>query len=107
MGRFSYWLFVYGVLVTLFFVLQAFVHQATKGADTWRKVAGNLAGGVFSSGWITLVLQTLWHRWWLLVWLAITLPLALAVDARLDSRYSQFWHAGNMRLNLRKALGLG
>jgi hypothetical protein len=106
-GRFSYWLFVYGILVTLFFVLRAFVRQAMQGADTWPGVAGNLAGGVLSSRWITLALQTLWNRWWLLTWLAITLPLALAVDAQLDSRYSQFWHAGNMRLNLRKALGLG
>ena len=37
----------------------------------------------------------------------VLLALALSVDARLDRRYSEFWHRDHMRLKLRKALGLG
>jgi hypothetical protein len=37
----------------------------------------------------------------------MTLWLALAVDRWLDRVYSQFWHDDNMRLKLRKAIGLG
>ena len=35
-GRWAYWLFVYGVLITAFFMLKGFVVSALNGTSTWR-----------------------------------------------------------------------
>jgi len=106
-GRWSYWLFVWGVLFTVFFMLRGFVMGALEGTSTWRQVALNVADTIVSSKWLGLALKTLWHHPWLIAWLVLTLWLALAVDRWLDRMYSHFWHDDNMRLKLRKALGLG
>jgi len=106
-GRWSYWLFVWGFVVTAFLTLHGFVAAAQTDAVTWRDVVRNIADTVLSSRWIGLALRTLWRHPWLVAWLALTLALALSVDARLDRRYSEFWHRDHMRLKLRKALGLG
>jgi uncharacterized protein (DUF2235 family) len=106
-GRWSYWLFVWGVIVTACFTFTRFVAGAGVGTETRKQVALNVADTIFSSKWIGLAGKTLWHHPWLLVWLVVTLWLALAVDTWLDARYSQFWHADNMRWKLRKAIGLG
>ena len=107
MGRWAYWLFVWGVLFAVFFMLKGFVTGALEGTGTWRQVVLNVADTIFSSKWIGLALRTLWHHPWLIAWLGLTLWLALVVDDWLDRRYSQFWHDDNMRLKLRKAIGLG
>jgi hypothetical protein len=106
-GRWSYWLFVWGVLLTVFFMLKKFVAGALAGTSAWKDVALNIADTMFSSKWIGLAGKTLWHHPWLVAWLVITLWLALDVDRRLDRRYSEFWHRDYLRLKLRKALGLG
>jgi uncharacterized protein (DUF2235 family) len=106
-GRWSYWLFVWGVILTAVFMLQGFVARAVAGTDMWKQVALNVADTIFSSKWIGLAGKTLWYHPWLVAWLVVTLWLALAVDSWLDSRYSQFWHADNMRWKIRKAIGLG
>jgi len=106
-GRWSYWLFVWGILFTAFFMVRGFVMGALEGTSTWRQVALNVADAIVSSKWLGLTLKTLWHHPWLIAWLVVTLWLALAVDRWLDRRYSHFWHDDNMRLKLRKALGLG
>ncbi|MDP2703567.1 MAG: hypothetical protein Q8P98_16005, partial [Candidatus Rokubacteria bacterium] len=106
-GRWSYWLFVWGVLFTVFFMLKGFAVGALEGTSTWRQVAVNVSDTIVSSKWIGLAFKTLWYHPWLIAWLVVTLWLALAVDRRLDRMYSQFWHRDYMRLKLRKALGLG
>lgn len=106
-GRWSYWLFVWGMVVTVLLTLHGFFAAAQSGTNTWRDVIRNVANTILSSQWIGLALQTLWRHPWLVAWLALTLALALWVDARLDARYSDFWHRDQMRLKLRKALGLG
>ena len=100
LGRASYWLFVWGVIIALLLCVKAVVLSAMRGASTWRDVAANFGfeSAVLSSPVIAVVL---------VVWLVVTLPLALTINARLDRRYSQFWHADYMRLKLRNALGLG
>jgi hypothetical protein len=51
-GRWAYWLFVYGVLITVFFMLQGFVVSALDGTSTWREVGSNVADTILSSsGW--------------------------------------------------------
>lgn len=106
-GRWSYRLFIYGVLVTALLVLWKFFGGVLKDTRTWRDVARNLAETLVSSNWIGLVLQTVWEHLWLIVWVGVTLILALWVDARLDRKYSQFWHRDNLRWELRRVLGLG
>jgi hypothetical protein len=105
LGRWSYWLFVWGVLITGLLTGRAYVLGALEGAQNWRDVVHNVADTLISSQWIGLLLQTLWRHPWLVAWLALTLALALWVDRQLDRRYSEFWH--DMRLKLRKTLGLG
>jgi hypothetical protein len=39
--------------------------------------------------------------------LAFTWALALWVDRKLDRRYSHFWQLNDLRLELRRTLGLG
>jgi uncharacterized protein (DUF2235 family) len=106
-GRWSYWLFVWGIGIAGLLVLRAFLAAAMRGTSTWREVAHNIAGTILSSQWLVLILETLWRNPWLVAWQAITLGIALWVDARLDARYSDFWHRDQLRLRLRKALGLG
>ncbi|TMA10943.1 MAG: DUF2235 domain-containing protein [Deltaproteobacteria bacterium] len=106
-GRWSYRLFIYAVLLTVFFMVRGFVGSARQGTTTGWEVAVNLANTIFSSQWIGLALQVLWEHPWLIAWFALTLALALWVDDRLDRSYSQFWHEDNMRWKLRKVLGLG
>ena len=106
-GRWSYRLFIYAVLLTVFFMVRGFVGSARQGTTTSWEVAVNLANTIFSSQWIGLALQVLWEHPWLIAWFALTLALALWVDDRLDRSYSQFWHEDNMRWKLRKVLGLG
>jgi hypothetical protein len=106
-GRWAYWLFVYGVLITVFFMLKGFVVSALNGTSTWREVGSKVADTIISSKWLGLALKALWDHPWLIAWLVITLGVAMAVDQRLDRVYSQFWHDDDMRLKLRKALGLG
>ena len=84
-----------------------FFASAMEGTHTWREVIRNVADTLISSQWIGLVLQTLGRHPWLVAWLALTLALALWVDGRLDQRYSEFWHDKDLRLKLRKTLGLG
>lgn len=62
---------------------------------------------IFSSTWIGRAGKTLWHHPWLIAWLVVTLLPALAVYRWLDTMYSQSWHDDDMRLKLRKAIGLG
>ncbi len=107
LGRWSYWLFAWGLFVTALLTARSYVAGALEGTATWREVVRNVADTLVSSQWIGLVLQTLWRHPWLVAWLALTLALALWVDGRLDRRYSHFWHDDDMRLRLRKALGLG
>lgn len=98
---------IWGVLFTVFFMFKGFVMGALEGTSTWRQVALSVADTIVSSKWIGLAGKTLWHHPWLIAWLVVTLLLALAVDKCLDTMYSQFWHDDDVRLKLRKALGLG
>jgi len=107
LGRWSYWLFIWGMLITGLLTVRAFFASAMEGTHTWREVIRNVADTLISSQWIGLVLQTLGRHPWLVAWLALTLALALWVDGRLDQRYSEFWHDKDLRLKLRKTLGLG
>jgi len=106
-GRWSYWLFVWGVIFTAFFTLRNFAAGAVAGTETWKQVALNVADTMFSSKWVGLAGKTLWHHPWLVVWLAGTLWLALKIDRELDRKYSRFWQRDHMRLKLRNLLGLG
>ena len=107
LGRWSYWLFVWGMLVTGLLTVKAFVDSALQGTVTWREAVRNAADTVISSQWLGLALQTFGRHPWLVAWLALSLALALWVDQRLDRRYSEFWHDNDLRLRLRKTLGLG
>jgi hypothetical protein len=49
----------------------------------------------------------LWHHPWLIAWLVITLGGDGGRSAASTGSTSQFWHDDDMRLKLRKALGLG
>jgi uncharacterized protein (DUF2235 family) len=106
-GRWSYWLFVWGVILAACLTFKGFVDGAVAGTVTCKQVLLNIAETILSSKWISLAGKTLWHHPWLIAWLVITLLLALAVDKCLDTKYSQFWHDDDMRLKLRKAIGLG
>jgi len=106
-GRWSYWLFVWGVLLTVFFMLKGFVMGPLEGTSTWGQVALDFTDTIVSSKWLGLTHKTLWPRPWLIAWLVVTLGLAIEADRQLDRGYWRFWHDDHMRLKLRKALGLG
>jgi hypothetical protein len=107
-GRWSYRIFIYGVLLTVFFMVRGFIESAsTAGTDTAWETARRVGSEMFSSKWIALALETWWNHPSVLLVLGLALVLALWVDHRLDLKYSQFWHSNNMRRKLRKALGLG
>ena len=103
-GRWSYWLFVYGVLATSGLTLWAYVQEALLGTARWQDVARRLADNVASSKWIGLALHTLWNYPFLIVWLVFTFWLALRVDRQLDRAYSEFWHQDDLRLKLRRLM---
>jgi hypothetical protein len=41
------------------------------------------------------------------VWLLVSFWIVLRVDAQLDRAFSEFWHRDDMRLKLRRLIGLG
>jgi uncharacterized protein (DUF2235 family) len=106
-GRRAYLLFVYAAVIAAAFMVAGYVANAWRGAATWGAVLRNLAETLVSSKWLGLAWQVLSNHPWLFLWLVVALGLAMWVDATLDRRYSQFWHADLMRLKLRNTLGLG
>ena len=107
LGRWSYWLFVWGIVIAGLLVLREFLAAAMLGTGSWREVGHNLAGTIVSSQWLVLIFEVLWRNPWLVAWQVLTLAIAMWVDKRLDARYSDFWHRDQLRLRLRQALGLG
>lgn len=106
-GRWSYRLFVYSVVVTVLATLKEIVASQFAGdATLWEIVAG-VVGTLASWKSVTFVFQTLCQYPWLIFWFLFALGSGLAVDQRLDRRYSHFWHADYIRLELRKRMGLG
>src|SRR5262249_61567135 len=83
LGRWSYWLFVWGIGIAGLLVLRAFLAAAMRGTDSWREVGHNLAGTIVSSQWLVLIFEVLWRNPWLVVWQLVTLGLAPGVDNRL------------------------
>lgn len=100
-GRTSYRLFVYSVVVTALLTVAAFYRDATAGTVAWTDVARNLAGDLVSSKWLAMLLQTLWRYPWLGILLVVSFLMALYVDNRLDRVYSEFWHRNDLRGRLR------
>ena len=107
LGRYAYWAFVYGVLVTAALMLWHYGADAAAGSERWQQVVRNLANRLASSYWLGLLLQVLWQNKWLPVWLLVTFWIGIRVDAQLDRAYSEFWHRDDMRLKLRRLIGLG
>ena len=81
--------------------------DAAAGSERWQQVVRNLANRLASSYWLGLLLQVLWQNTWLPVWLIVTFWIGIRVDAQLDRAYSEFWHRDDMRLKLRRLIGLG
>ena len=109
LGRYAYWLFVYGVLATAGLAIWDCVALAFAGTERWQQAARSLAGLLGSSNGLGLALQTLWlWRYKVLApWLVVTFWIGIRVDHQLDRRYSEFWHRDDMRLKLRRLIGLG
>jgi len=107
LGRYAYWAFVYGVLATAALMLWHYGGDAAAGSERWQQVVRNLANRLASSYWLGLLLQVLWQNKWLPVWLIVTFWIGIRVDAQLDRAYSEFWHRDDMRLKLRRLIGLG
>jgi len=107
LGRYAYWAFVYGVLVTAALTIWNYVAGAAAGTERWQQVARNLATHLASSNWLGLLLQVLWRNNWLPLWLLVTFWIGMRVDDQLDRTYSEFWHRDDMRLKLRRLIGLG
>jgi hypothetical protein len=107
LGRYSYWAFVYGVLTTAGLTVWRYVGNAVAGTERWQDAVLNLANRLVSSEWLGLLLMTLWRHKWLPVWLVVTFWIGIRVDQYLDRRYSEFWHRDDMRLKLRRLIGLG
>jgi hypothetical protein len=135
MGRWSYRLFVYSVIATALFTLNEIlasrpsgprslwevlsrsasaIKDAPSGTQNWRDVAlvgwdvaANIVGTFAGFKWLGFLAEALSRHPWLLLWLAFALLLGLFVDRRLDRRYSEFWNSGDVRLKLRKLVGLG
>jgi len=107
LGRYAYWAFVYGVLATAALMLWHYGADAAAGSERWQQVVRNLANRLASSYWLGLLLQVLWQNTWLPVWLIVTFWIGIRVDAQLDRAYSEFWHRDDMRLKLRRLIGLG
>ncbi len=103
-GRWSYWLFVYGVLITAGFMITGFYNEARAGAERWQDVVRNLADNLVSTRWLGILLRTLWHYPLLLACLIVSFCLGLYVDKRLDRTYSEFWHRDDLRLKLRRLM---
>jgi hypothetical protein len=107
LGRYAYWLFAYGILATAALVLRSYVVEAVAGTTRWQDVVLNLANRLASSNWLGLLLQTWWRHKLLAVWLVVMFWIGLRVDDYLDRRYSEFWHRDDVRLKLRRLIGLG
>ena len=107
LGRYAYWAFVYGVLAAGALMLWHYGADAAAGSERWQQVVRNLANRLASSYWLGLLLQVLWQNKWLPVWLIVTFWIGIRVDAQLDRAYSEFWHRDDMRLKLRRLIGLG
>ncbi len=107
LGKYAYWMFVYGVLTTAALIVGGYVAEAAAGAGRWQEVVRNLANRLISSAWLGLLLQTFWRYKPLALWLIITFWIGLRVDHYLDRKYSEFWHREDMRLKLRRLIGLG
>jgi hypothetical protein len=100
-------LFVYGVLVTAGLMVWSYVAEAVAGTIRWQDAVRNLANRLASSNWLGLLLQTWWRHKWLAAWLVVTFWIGLRVDSHLDRKYSEFWHRDDLRLKLRRLIGLG
>jgi Uncharacterized alpha/beta hydrolase domain (DUF2235) len=111
LGRYSYWMFVYGVVAAAAVTIWSFVGDAISETELWQRTAGSLTDLLGSSNLndVELALQTLWQwRYKLLIpWLVVTFWIGVRVDHELDRRYSEFWHRDDMRLKLRRLIGLG
>jgi len=107
LGRYAYWAFVYGVIVTAAWLIWNYAADAAAGTERWQQVVRNLANRLASSNWLGLLLQILWHHKWLPLWLVVTFWIGVRVDDALDRSYSEFWHRDDMRLKLRRLIGLG
>jgi Uncharacterized alpha/beta hydrolase domain (DUF2235) len=107
LGRYSYWAFVYGVLTTGGLIVWRYGDNAVAGTERWQDAVLNLANRLVSSEWLGLLLMTLWRHKWLPVWLVVTFWIGIRVDQYLERRYSEFWHRDDMRLKLRRLIGLG
>jgi uncharacterized protein (DUF2235 family) len=113
-GRWAYWSFFWSVMLMVLCTIGGIGAEAVRagggptalvGGAGWRAAAGYAADGVLGAGWIGLALRALWSRPWLIASTILSIVLALTVDARLDRRYSEFWHG--LRLDMRNAMGLG
>ena len=105
-GRWSYWLFVWAVIVTGGLFVWDYT-AALSHTTSWSGTVAALATTIIKGEFVGTIAGVLWHHPLLVTWLAVSLALGMWVDARLDRRYSSFWHENHMRLMLRKALGLG
>ena len=90
------------------------IKDVPSGTQNWRDVAlvgcdvaANIVGTFAGFKWLGFLAEALFRHPGLLVWLAFALWLGLVVDRRLDQRYSEFCNSGDMRLKLRKLMGLG
>ena len=95
------------MLVTAALTIWNYVAGAAAGTERWQQVARNLATHLASSNWLGLLLQVLWRNNWLPLWLLVTFWIGMRVDDQLDRTYSEFWHRDDMRLKLRRLIGLG
>jgi uncharacterized protein (DUF2235 family) len=86
LGRYAYWMFVYGVLATAALMIRSYVAAAVAGTGRWQEVVRNLANRLASSDWLGLLLQTWWQHKLLAVWLILTLWVGLRVDRYLDRK---------------------
>ena len=107
LGRYAYWAFVDGVLLTAALTIWSYGADAAAGTERWQQVARNVVDRLVSPSWLGLLLQTLWRHLWLPAWLVVTFWIGIRVDDQLDRRYSEFWHRDDLRLKLRRLIGLG
>ena len=106
-GRWSYWLFIWAMVVMGALIVKEYAAGVSRDTATWLEVGQNLLSTVLSASWFGVAGRVIWHHPWLAGWLALTWALALWVDRKLDRRYSHFWQLNDLRLEMRKALGLG
>jgi hypothetical protein len=109
LGRYSYWMFAYGVLAVAGLTIGSFVADAVASTERGQQVVRSLASVLARMNGLERVLQTLWlWRYRVLgPWLVVTFWIGIWVDHQLDRTYSEFWHRDDMRLRLRRLIGLG